>query len=73
MTTTKLTHHVEVLVHEWIRPLLGECKRSAGETGDEDNGGLAGVTSSLRPDLGAIRRGNIYGKGGGGERESGEN
>ena len=72
ITATKLTHHIEVRGHEWIRPLLGESKRSAGETGDEDHGGLLGVASSLCPDLGAIRGGDIDRKGGSGERECGE-
>ena len=65
-------YHVEVLGHARIRPLLVESERTAGETGDEDDGGLVGVTSGLRPDLCAIRRGNIDGEGGSGERESGE-
>ena len=72
ITTAELAYHVEVHVHEWIIPLLGESKRTAGETGDEDDDGPVGVTSSLCPYVGAVRRGDIDGKGGSNERECGE-
>jgi len=52
--------------------LLVESERTVGETGDENDGGLVGVTSGLCPDLCAIQRGDIDGKGGSGERERGE-
>ena len=68
----KKTHHVEVRSHERISPLFVESKRTARETGDEDDGRLLGVTSSLGPDLGAVRGSHIDGEGGGGERECGE-
>jgi len=63
---------VEVHVHEWIIPLLGESKRAARETGDEDDSGPVGVAGSFCPDPGAIRRGDIDGKGGSSERVCGE-
>jgi len=72
ITTAKLADHVEFYVHEWIIPLLGESKRTAGETGDEDDDGPDDVTSSLCPYLGTIRRSDIDGKGGSNERECGE-
>jgi hypothetical protein len=72
ITVTKPTHHVEVLGHQWIRPLLRENEGSAGEPGDEDDGRLVGVAGGLCPDPDAIRSGNIDGKGGSGERERGE-
>jgi hypothetical protein len=72
ITVIKPTHHIEVLGHRWIRPLLRENEGSVGEPGDEDDGGLVGVTSGLCPDPDAIRSGNIDGKGGSGERECGE-
>ena len=72
ITTARLAHHVEVRGHEWIIPLLGESKRTAGETGDEDDDGPVRVTSGLCPDPGAIHRVDIDGKGGSSERESGE-
>jgi len=68
----KRAHHVEVRSHERIRPLFGESKRTAGEAGDEDDGGLFGVTGSLGPDLGTIRGGHVDSEGGCGERKSGE-
>ena len=68
----ELVYHIEVLGHGWIRPLLVESERAAGETGDEDDSRLVGVTSGLCPDVCAVRRGNIDGKGGSGERDSGE-
>jgi len=71
-TVIRSTHHIEVRGHVWISPLLVESKRTTRETGDEDDGGLAGVTSSLCPDLGAIRRCNVDGEGGGGERKYSE-
>jgi len=71
-TVQKATHHIEVRGHERIRPLLGERKRTTRETRNEDDGGLAGVTSGLCPDLGAIRRGNINRKGRSGKIEGGE-
>ena len=67
---TGLMHHVEVREHIRIIPLFIESERSAGETGDEDDSRLPGVTGGLCPDLGAIRRGNVDGKGRGSEGES---
>ena len=67
-----MTYHVEVRGHVRIGPLLVESKRTAGKTGNEDDSRLLGVTSGLSPDLGAIRRGHIDGKGGGGEGKSGK-
>jgi len=71
-TVQTATHHVEVRGHERIRPLLGEGKRTTRETGNEDDSGFVGVPSCLCPDLGAIRRVNINGKGGSSKRKSGE-
>ena len=68
----KLAHHVEVGKHVWIIPLLVESKRSTGEAGDENDGGVLGVTSSLRPDLGTVGRVNVDRERGNGERESSE-
>lgn len=68
----KLAHHVEVRKHLWVVPLLVESKRSAGKTRDEDDGGLVGVASGLRPDQGAIPRGNVDREGGSSKRERGE-
>ena len=65
------TYHEEVGIHVRILPLFVEGKRTARETGDENDGRFGGVARRLRPDLGSIGGSDVDGHSERNERDEG--